>query len=224
MIPSNFIPARIENGRWEGLPVSGPITSGYAANETFRRDLGWGEHNAIDIAAPNAEVIRCPYPGVVHYSFGDGVDGFEEGSLGTFIVIKHTAPDGSEFFTGYAHLLMQAFVSAGDSVLQGQPIGLVGYSGAVTPQGPAGAHLHFALMTGVGYFSRADDTFYDPALYVGAPLVPAEPATPAEITTSLTYVPMTREAVITSLNTGALFVDLNPSTPAVVVFTGNVGN
>jgi murein DD-endopeptidase MepM/ murein hydrolase activator NlpD len=184
MTPPKFIPARIVPDetaptglRWEGLPCSGPITSGFAAYEPYRASLGWGEHNSVDIAPPCGTPILAAYPGVVHYAFGDGVGGVEEGSLGTFIVLRHEQLDPmgrvKVWFTGYAHLLMQAMVNVGDWVEQGQPIGAVGYSGAVTPPGPAGAHLHFGVMEGAGYFNRDLDTFTDPELMVGAEPVPA---------------------------------------------------
>lgn len=190
MTPPRFIPAQIvadpsnphTGRRWEGLPVSGPISSPYGAYEAARAANGWGEHNATDIAAACGDVIRAAYPGTVHVGFGDGVGGVDEGSLGTFIVLRHEI-DGRVFYTGYAHLLMQPMVNPGDWVEQGQAIGLVGYSGNVNPPGPAGAHLHFAVMEGVGYFNRDQglDTFYDPEQFTGAAPVPtAAPAQPLQ--------------------------------------------
>lgn len=187
MTPPRFLPAQImvdttspTGRRWEGLPVSGPITSGFGASEAFRASNGWGEHNAVDIAPACGEVIRAAYPGTVHVGFGDGVGGVDEGSLGTFVVLRHEI-DGGVFYTGHAHLLMEPLVKPGDHVEQGQAIGLVGYSGNVNPPGPAGAHLHYVVMEGVGYFNRDQglDTFYDPEALVGAdPLPVVEPPAP----------------------------------------------
>jgi len=151
--------------QWEGLPCSGPISSGYMAYEPHREAQGWGEHNATDIAAPCGTVIRAAWGGIVHMTFGDGVGGTEEGSLGTFVILRHEV-NGFVWFTAYAHLLMEAMVRIGQAVQQGEALGLVGYSGAVNPPGPAGAHLHFAVFTGVGYVNRTLDTFYDPESFV----------------------------------------------------------
>lgn len=185
MTPPRFIPATISNPvpggtylmqKWEGLPVSGVITSGFGSNEAYRIAQGWGSHNAVDIwydgicGAP----VRAVYPGTVHFAFGDGVEGTDEGSLGTFVILRHEL-NGQEWFTAYAHLLTLPVVKIGQSVAQGDLLGLVGYSGAVSPPGPSGAHLHFVVMEGIGYANRELDTFFDPVMFTGAPLLPPPP-------------------------------------------------
>jgi len=71
-----------------------------------------------------------------------------EGDLGNMVRIKH--PDG--YSTVYAHLSSR-MVSEGAEVDGGTQIGLSGYSGGVSPAGPAGAHLHIAVEKGGEVFS-----------------------------------------------------------------------
>lgn len=172
-----FIPAQVAPGGpygygvWSGLPAAGPITSPFGADEGFRVAQGWGGHNAVDIGAPCGDPICAAYDGVVHFAFGTGVNQtVDENSLGTFVILKHRAPGGGVFYTGYAHMLETPLVAIGDTVTQGQQIGRVGYSGTVNPPGPDGAHLHFVVMgdRGYGYINREADDYYDPATLVGA--------------------------------------------------------
>ena len=185
MTPPRFIPATVtmplptdayQFMHWDGLPVSGLITSGFGGNEQVRIDQGWGAHNAVDIWYDGicGTPIRAVYPGTVHFAFGDGVEGTDEGSLGTFVILKHEG-GGMVWYTLYAHLLTLPIVKLGASVAQGDILGLVGYSGAVSPPGPSGAHLHFAVMEGVGYANRELDTFFDPVTLAGAALLPPPP-------------------------------------------------
>lgn len=189
MTPPKFIPAEITPGGrfgfgyWSGLPLSGDVTSPFAAYEAIREANGWGSHNGNDIADEDAtgDLIRAVYPGVVIWAFGDGVaPEIDEGSVGSFVVIHHEIPGYNDaqgvpipVFTGYGHLLTTPLVKVGDYVEQGQPIGLVGYSGSVNPPGPTGSHLHFVVMEGIGLFSRQYDTFYDARELIGAPRLPA---------------------------------------------------
>ena len=67
-------------------------------------------------------------------------------SYGNYVVISH--PDGTR--TLYAHM-SQRNVSAGDTVRQGQTVGLVGSTGSST-----GNHLHFETWTGSSSSSRVN--------------------------------------------------------------------
>lgn len=67
------------------------------------------------------------------------------GAYGNCVNIKHTALDGSIFYSFYAHL-SQINVTQGQTVTQGQVIGLQG--GAKTDPGhgsSTGSHLHFEI-------------------------------------------------------------------------------
>ena len=102
---------------------------------TGRRNL----HGGIDIAAPNGTPIMASKAGVVVISqYGS--------SYGNSVVISH--PDGTR--TLYAHM-SQRNVSAGDTVRQGQTVGLVGSTGSST-----GNHLHFETWTGSSSSSRVN--------------------------------------------------------------------
>ena len=102
---------------------------------TGRRNL----HGGIDIAAPNGTPIMASKAGVVVISqYGS--------SYGNYVVISH--PDGTR--TLYAHM-SQRNVSAGDTVRQGQTVGLVGSTGSST-----GNHLHFETWTGSNSSSRVN--------------------------------------------------------------------
>lgn len=102
---------------------------------TGRRNL----HGGIDIAAPNGTPIMASKAGVVVISqYGS--------SYGNYVVISH--PDGTR--TLYAHM-SQRNVSAGDTVRQGQTVGLVGSTGSST-----GNHLHFETWTGSSSSSRVN--------------------------------------------------------------------
>ena len=102
---------------------------------TGRRNL----HGGIDIAAPNGTPIMASKAGVVVISqYGS--------SYGNYVVISH--PDGTR--TLYAHM-SQRNVSTGDTVRQGQTVGLVGSTGSST-----GNHLHFETWTGSSSSSRVN--------------------------------------------------------------------
>ena len=102
---------------------------------TGRRNL----HGGIDIAAPNGTPIMASKAGVVVISqYGS--------SYGNYVVLSH--PDGTR--TLYAHM-SQRNVSAGDTVRQGQTVGLVGSTGSST-----GNHLHFETWTGSSSSSRVN--------------------------------------------------------------------
>lgn len=86
------------------------------------------DHNGIDIAADKGTEVLASKGGVV-------VTSSFEGTYGNYVVLSHG--DGRN--TLYAHL-SQRNVSQGDTVDQGQVIGLVGSTGKAT-----GAHLHFEV-------------------------------------------------------------------------------
>ncbi len=121
-----------------------PIASSHRVTSPF----GWRTHpitgrqnlhGGIDIAAPNGTPIMASKAGVVVISqYGS--------SYGNYVVISH--PDGTR--TLYAHM-SQRNVSAGDTVSQGQTVGLVGSTGSST-----GNHLHFETWTGSSSSSRVN--------------------------------------------------------------------
>jgi murein DD-endopeptidase MepM/ murein hydrolase activator NlpD len=106
-------------------PTPGPVTSGFG----YRIHPIYGYrrfHPGIDIGAPTGQGIVAVLPGVV-------VSAGPMGTYGNIVVIDH----GNGFATAYAHQ-SRILVRAGQRVVAGQRIGLVGSTGAAT-----GPHLHF---------------------------------------------------------------------------------
>ena len=113
-------------------PVNGPITQNFGENPGLYAQWGYPGHNGVDFGIPNGTPVVAAAKGSV-----DKVS-FEDGGYGNYIKLKHV--DGSTTsYTYYAHL-MQAGVSAGQSVEAGAVIGHSNNTGAST-----GPHLHFGL-------------------------------------------------------------------------------
>jgi murein DD-endopeptidase MepM/ murein hydrolase activator NlpD len=118
-------------------PVRGQVVS------TFGRKGGGLVNDGVNIAAPLGTPIRAAHAGTVVY-VGNEVRGF-----GNLILIR----DGSGLVTAYAHADAVA-VRQGQTVREGEVIGRVGRTGAVsTPQ------LHFQV--------RRDGRPVDPMRYLG---------------------------------------------------------
>jgi len=100
-------------------------------------------HNGIDIGAAGGSAVLAADGGTVTTSTYSS-------SYGNYIIINH----GNGTSTLYAHMV-QRLVSEGQSVSQGQTIGLVGSTGVST-----GNHLHFEVYVGgsrvnpLNYFSN----------------------------------------------------------------------
>jgi len=102
------------------------------------RGWNWGElhpNNAVDIAAPCGDPIYAAAEGIVVKSVSN--DRWNKG-YGNYIIIEH--PNGTKTF--YSHNLKN-LVAAGDYVLQGDKIGLIGNTG--NTHGPTGCHVHFEV-------------------------------------------------------------------------------
>lgn len=79
-------------------------------------------------------------------------------SYGNCVEIKHTGEDGKIFYTFYAHMRDNSIcVSKGQTVVEGQVIGVQGSTGNST-----GDHLHFEVRTNSGSNRYA----IDPAPYL----------------------------------------------------------
>ncbi|MYV52393.1 LysM peptidoglycan-binding domain-containing M23 family metallopeptidase [Streptomyces sp. SID3212] len=119
------------------LPVSGiPIGTPYHASGS---NWSSGYHTGVDFLAPSGTVVKAVGAGTV-VTAGAG------GSYGNQVVVRHA--DG--MYSQYAHLSSIA-VSAGQTVSEGQQLGLSGATGNVT-----GPHLHFEIRTGPDYGSDVD--------------------------------------------------------------------
>lgn len=88
-------------------------------------------HTGIDYGCPVGTEILASGAGTVMFA------GWDSTGYGLCIIIRHS----SDRATLYGHL-KKIFVTTGEKVTQGQPIGLSGMSGNVT-----GPHLHFEART-----------------------------------------------------------------------------
>ncbi|WP_066954960.1 M23 family metallopeptidase [Streptomyces lushanensis] len=102
-----------------------------------------GYHTGVDFLVDTGTEVKAVGAGTV-VTAGWG------GSYGNQIVIEHS--DGH--YSQYAHL-SSISVSEGDTVSEGQQIGLSGATGNVT-----GPHLHFEIRTGPEYGSDIDPLAY----------------------------------------------------------------
>ncbi|MFI1171200.1 M23 family metallopeptidase [Streptomyces melanogenes] len=102
-----------------------------------------GYHTGVDFAAETGTTVKAVGAGTV-VSAGWG------GAYGNQVVIQHA--DG--MYSQYAHL-SQLAVSAGQTVTEGQQLGLSGATGNVT-----GPHLHFEIRTTPDYGSDVDPLAY----------------------------------------------------------------
>ncbi|MEV6011378.1 peptidoglycan DD-metalloendopeptidase family protein [Streptomyces sp. NPDC051976] len=102
-----------------------------------------GYHTGVDFLVGTGTPIHAIAAGTV-------VSAGWDGAYGNDVIIKH--PDGK--YTLYAHQ-SQLLVSAGQTVTEGQQIGLSGATGNVT-----GPHLHFEVRTTPYYGSDIDPVAY----------------------------------------------------------------
>ncbi|MBD0747883.1 LysM peptidoglycan-binding domain-containing M23 family metallopeptidase [Streptomyces sp. CBMA152] len=102
-----------------------------------------GYHTGVDFEAQTGTTVKAVGAGTV-VTAGWG------GAYGNQVVIRHA--DG--MYSQYAHL-SQLSVSAGQTVTEGQEIGLSGATGNVT-----GPHLHFEIRTTPDYGSDVDPLAY----------------------------------------------------------------
>jgi murein DD-endopeptidase MepM/ murein hydrolase activator NlpD len=110
----------------------------------FRPNIGNRFHQGVDFGwtatHPNPE-IQASADGTIAWS------GVKEGwGFGTFVVIQHNAPSGTEY-TLYGHLA-STNVAAGQGVQTGDKVGVMGNTSDTA--GPVGKHLHFEIITGAG--------------------------------------------------------------------------
>ena len=118
-------------------PITGTITSRFGARSSIRSSA----HTGLDISSPTGTPIKAAAPGTVIWSG-------RKGSYGYLVVISHS--NGVQTYYGHCSAL---YVSAGQSVSQGQTIAAVGSTGNST-----GPHLHFEI--------RVNGVAYNPQNYV----------------------------------------------------------
>ena len=129
--------AGVSSGLYGAGACSGPFEGLYGGGGFIWPTIGhtlsgndyWAGHLAIDIGLVTGEPIYASDSGVVVFA------GWSTGGYGNVVIVDH----GTGYQTLYAHL--SAVTSGcGQSVVQGQTIGLGGNTGNST-----GAHLHFEV-------------------------------------------------------------------------------
>lgn len=118
-------------------PITGTITSRFGSVSSVRSSA----HTGLDISAPAGSSIKAAASGTVTWS------GYK-GSYGYLAVITHS--NGIQTYYGHCSKL---YVSAGQTVSQGETIAAVGSTGNST-----GPHLHFEI--------RVNGVAYNPQNYV----------------------------------------------------------
>jgi murein DD-endopeptidase MepM/ murein hydrolase activator NlpD len=103
------------------------------------RTQGIHGNNGVDLGEACGSNLYASAAGTVMISKNDG--GYN-GGYGNYVVISHS--NGSQ--TLYGHMQATS-VNVGDSVTQGQMIGLLGNSGKV--HGVTGCHVHFEIRNGI---------------------------------------------------------------------------
>ncbi len=141
------VPARGSAGVSTGVYGGGACTGGYdglygngaflwpTGNHTLSGNDYWSGHLAIDIGLTIGDPVVAADSGVVMFA------GWAAGGYGYTIAIDH----GNGYQTLYAHL-SSVNVSCGQSVRQGQLVGLGGSTGNST-----GPHLHFEVRLNGGF-------------------------------------------------------------------------
>lgn len=97
---------------------------------SYNAEYGCALHNGLDMAAPSGSDIMAAGSGTVVTA------GWCNCGLGYYVEIDH----GNGIHTLYGHMASQPYVSAGETVNQGDVIGPVGSTGIST-----GPHVHFMV-------------------------------------------------------------------------------
>ncbi|HOX32347.1 MAG TPA: M23 family metallopeptidase [Spirochaetales bacterium] len=127
------------NGDLFMMPAKGSVSSPFG----LREDPFTGVkvfHHGIDLAVPWGSTVTGTRSGKVVAALRD------DPTFGNYVIISH-----GEGYTSYYFHLSSIQVRVGQSVAQGQPIGRVGNTGAVT-----GTHLHFGIARRGTYFNPLD--------------------------------------------------------------------
>ena len=137
--------AQSDNGTSTSTGYTLPVTGGTIGTGYHVAGSMWssGYHTGVDFVVPTGTTVKAVAAGTV-------VSAAYDGAYGNEVVIRHA--DGE--YSQYAHM-SQLSVSAGQTVTEGQQIGLSGATGNVT-----GPHLHFEIRTTPYYGSDVDPVAY----------------------------------------------------------------
>lgn len=140
-------------------PVSGVVTQPFGPTQfalepplTYNGVFYPHFHTGLDIAAPLDTPLQAAAAGTVLLATSSLDSQGQLTGYGNYVVISH----GGGYLTLYGHM-DRLMVTPGETVQQGQVIGLLGSTGSST-----GPHVHFEI--------RKDGVFVDPAPYLAAAL------------------------------------------------------
>ena len=123
-----FTPSQLWHGRFS-QPVQGPVTTKFGARRSYQGGPVTDSHAGVDIATPMGTPVAASAAGRVAWT-GQLPD------RGNGVIIDH----GLGVFSGYFHL-SAINVQAGQSVRQGDIVGLSGSTGLST-----GPHVHWEIV------------------------------------------------------------------------------
>jgi hypothetical protein len=153
------------------VPAEGPITSPFG----WRSDPFTGGprfHSGVDIGAPMNAPVFAPQHATVLYTG-------PYGGYGNVVVLEHPG----QLFSLYGHL-SQPLVQAGQQVVPGEAIGLVGSTGRST-----GPHLHFEVYEPRQYL---DPMQYLATIFSGGQPIAQQPAPRAKPQSQLSSILQTQ--------------------------------
>lgn len=133
-LPTPPTDAQGERSEHESIDLASPLPSPSRQTSGFGMRIDpigarYRLHAGLDLAAPAGTPVFAVAAGNVRFASAAG-------GYGNLVVLEH----GGGLATRYAHLL-RPLVHAGDKVVAGQIVGLVGESGHAT-----GYHLHFEVL------------------------------------------------------------------------------
>ncbi len=137
-----------EDPRYQTLISQGMIL-GYGEERNYN-GISYGHHWGIDVLSPAGTLVQAALDGTVVdcYSFGNLQPDFGGRTYGNHLVTQKMYR-GRAFFTLYGHLAdLQRRFKPGDSVKQGQELGVIG-PGFTRENGGWPPHLHFQVATAV---------------------------------------------------------------------------
>lgn len=139
------------------LPVTnGWLSQGFNMPGFPGYDKAKSTHNGIDIGSVNGgryvDILACQDGTVVEVLNNDS-------SRGNGVVLQHDYEDGTHRWTGYIHLKDTPTVKKGQTVRQGEKIGVRGGSPYVNGKAKYGVHLHLYVTSANKEAYRWSTTF-----------------------------------------------------------------
>lgn len=148
----------IERGKLDGLQLGAPFRLPFVVTSRFNDTRSYGKHEGIDLDILN-QPPDSKEPVLAIYSGEVTVSRFSNGAYGNYVVIKSEF-NGTEFLIWYCHM-DDRYVSVGDRVEVGSPIGELGGTGGFAE------HVHINLQVpGYGLIGYVVDDVINPEEFI----------------------------------------------------------